>query len=73
MANPIGSIINVVELLEVHIDKKAVAIIKLSITLARLVPIDFIVAKAIRLCKLFVSIALATKNAPNIKSTIWWA
>ena len=70
MARPIGSIINVVELLEVHIDKNAVAIIKLKMICRLLVPINSMVKRAIRLCKLFDSIALATKKAPRISNTI---
>ena len=70
IAKPIGNIINVVELFDVHIDRNAVAIIKLNITFGLLVPIDFMVANAIRLWRLFVSIAFATKNAPKISNTI---
>jgi hypothetical protein len=49
IASPMGSIISVVELLDVHIDKHPVAIIKLSMIFGRLVPIVRIVAKAMRL------------------------
>ena len=70
IARPIGSIINVVELFEVHIDKNPVAIIKPSITLFLLVPMIRIVKRAILLCSWFVSIALATKKAPIIKITM---
>ena len=43
------SSIKVVELFDVHMDKKAVAIIKLNITFVLLVPIDLIVLRAMRL------------------------
>ena len=70
IAIPIGSIISVVELLDVHIDNIPVAIMKLSMIFGRLVPTALMVDNAIRLCKLLVSMALATKNAPNIRRTI---
>ena len=46
---PIGSIIKVVELFDVHIESMLVAIMKLNITLGRLVPTALIVDSAIRL------------------------
>ena len=53
IARPMGRIIDVVGLLDVHIDRHPVSIIKLSMIFGRLVPMVRIVAKAMRLCKVF--------------------
>ena len=49
IAIPMGSIITAVAVLEIHIDKKAVAIIKPKITLRISDPIKVIIESAIRL------------------------
>ena len=64
-ASTIGSIIAVVAVLEIHIDKNAVANIQLSIILRGDVPIKSIIRNAILRCKPEVSTPRARINPPK--------
>ena len=65
IASTIGNIIAVVAVLEIHIDKNAVANIQLSIILLGEVPIMSIIFNAILRCKPDVSTPIAKINAPR--------
>ncbi|CAI8256730.1 MAG: Uncharacterised protein [Flavobacteriaceae bacterium] len=67
MEIPIGSIITEVAVLEIHIDKKAVANIKPNTIRWMLVPTALIMDKAMRLCKFHFSRAIAIINPPIYK------
>lgn len=69
MAMPIGSIITEVAVFEIHIDKKAVAIMNPKIMLLTLVPISLMVFSAIRRCKFHFSIAIAIIKPPMYRNT----
>lgn len=61
---PIGSIIIAVAVLDIHMDKKPVAIIKPKMTFFSLVPTTLIILKAIRLCNPDRSMAKPTTKPP---------
>ena len=65
IASTIGNIIAAVAVLDIHIDKNAVANIQLSIILLGDVPIISIIFNAILLCKPDVSTPIAKINAPR--------
>ena len=65
IASTIGNIIAVVAVLEIHIDKNAVANIQLSIILLGDVPIISIIFNAILRCKPDVSTPIAKINPPR--------
>jgi hypothetical protein len=67
---PMGNIIKVVAVFEIHMDKKAVATIKPKIIEGIFVPINKIMFKAILLCKFHFSMAIAIKNPPMYNNTI---
>jgi len=60
----IGTIIMVVAVLEIHIDRNAVAIIKPNKILPGFTPNHFKTLRAMRLCKFHRCMARATKNPP---------
>ena len=64
-ASTIGNIIAVVAVLEIHIDKNAVASIQLSIILRGDVPMHNIIARAILRCKPDVSTPIAKISPPR--------
>ena len=72
MAMPMGSIITEVAVLEIHMDKKAVATIKPKIIFLILVPIKLIIFNAILLCKFQRSMAMAKINPPIYRKTYLW-
>ena len=65
IASTIGNIIAVVAVLEIHIDKNAVANMQLSIILRGEVPIKSIILNAILRCKPDVSTPMAKINPPK--------
>jgi hypothetical protein len=67
---PIGSSINAVAVLEIHIDKKAPDAINPSIMDVGLPPNIVIIFKAILLCKAHSSMAIAIRNPPRNKKMI---
>ena len=66
-AKATGSIIIVAAVFEIHIDKKAVAIINPNIIFFRLLPTLFSIITAILLCKFHFSIAIDKMNPPMNK------
>ena len=72
IASPTGKIIIEVAVLEIHIDKKAVANMKPSITRDLLLPVILIIFKASLLCKRHFSIASAIMNPPTKRKTNLW-
>ena len=65
MAIPMGSIITDVAVLEIHMDKKAVAIINPRITFRISEPMKAIILSAILRCKFHFSIPIAMRNPPK--------
>ena len=65
-----GNIIIVVAVLEIHMDKKAVASIKPKTNRLGLVPVRTTMCKAIRSCKFHFCIAMAIKNPPANKNIV---
>ena len=64
MESNMGTIIMAVAVLEIHIERKAVANIKPSKMRAGLVPVIMRIRKAIRLCKFHFCMASATRKPP---------
>jgi hypothetical protein len=69
---PIGNIITEVAVLEIHIERNAVAIIKPRMINFILLPIKWMIFKAILRCKSHFSMATASKNPPRYKNTYLW-
>ena len=69
MARPTGIIMTAVAVFEIHIERKAVAIIKPRIILDFFVPTILMIFKAILLCSLHFSIAIAKINPPTNRKT----
>ena len=65
-----GSIINAVAELDIHMDKNPVASIKPKTIRLKSVPNKFIMLSAIRLCRFHFSIDVANKNPPMYNSTV---
>ena len=65
IAIPMGSIITAVAVFDIHMDKKAVAIIKPKIIFRTSVPIKLMMFKAIRLCKFHFSMESASIKPPK--------
>ena len=66
-----GSIIMVVAVLEIHIDKNAVATMNPRMILDGLVPMNRMITSAIRLWKFHFSMARAIMNPPMNRNTRW--
>ena len=64
IAIPIGSIITLVAVFEIHIDSAAVATMKPRMMLVTLVPMSRMMFNAMRLCSPHFSIAIAIRNPP---------
>ena len=69
IAIAIGNIITAVAVLEIHIERKAVATIKPSMIFITSVPIKLIIFNAILLCKFHICIAIAIIKPPRYKKT----
>ena len=69
---PIGSIITELAVLEIHIERNAVATIKPNMTFLTLVPISCTIFKAILLCRIQRSIAMANIKPPIYKKIYLW-
>ena len=67
IAIPIGSIITEVAVFEIHMERNAVAIMNPKMILFTLVPMNWIIFKAILLCKFQRSIAIANIKPPIYK------
>ncbi len=64
MASPIGSIITEVAVFDIHIERKAVAIMKPRIIFRTSVPIRLMIDRAMRLWRFHLSIAMAMMKPP---------
>ena len=64
IAIPIGSIITVVAVFEIHIDRAAVATMNPRMMLFTFVPISRIIFSAMRLCSPHFSIPIASRKPP---------
>ena len=69
---PIGSIITAVAVLEIHMDKNAVAIIKPRMIIFRSVPIHAIIFRAILLWRFHFSMAMEMINPPIYRKINLW-
>ena len=72
IAIPTGKIMTAVAVLEIHMDKSAVATINPKMICTILVPTILIIVSAILLCRFHFSIAMAKINPPkNRKINLW--
>ncbi len=73
MANAMGIIIIADAVLDIHIERNAVATMNPKMSLFELVPVRHMIWRAIRLCRFHRCIAAAMRKPPMKRKTVWSA